>query len=165
MHAPSDARPDCRGGNRARIDQRRGRLAGADFPDTLQRKSATETRSQWTGSREPSSGSCVRLSISPASGAIKASAPKPVISLRLSTVGSPKGSTRRCCKRRRHCWSSSPHERGPQVAGLQPGSREKTLQTHQPPPGRTCTPGGQLYGGTVTPVPRLLDAAVAPWNR
>jgi hypothetical protein len=42
----------------------------------------------------------------PASGATKASVPKPAISSRRSTAGSPKASTRRTSRRRRRCWRS-----------------------------------------------------------
>ena len=55
---------------------------------------------------------------SPASGAIKASAPRPAISSHQSTAGSPKGSTRLSYKRPSRCWSSSSHERGSQMAGV-----------------------------------------------
>jgi hypothetical protein len=50
--------------------------------------------------------SCAPPLASPAFGVIKVSAPKPVIFSRRSTAGSPKVSTRLCCKTPRRCLTS-----------------------------------------------------------
>jgi hypothetical protein len=87
-----------------------------ELPDLARRKLAqVESRRSAAGrlspdfnTRTPSSGAPPLAS--PASGVIKASAPKPVIFSRRSTAGSPKVSTRLCCKtprRRLTSWRDS----------------------------------------------------------
>jgi hypothetical protein len=68
------------------------------------------------GAKAPSCGNSVSPPASPASGATRASAPRPATFSRPSTTGSPKASTCRTSRRRSRCWSSSRHERGPQLA-------------------------------------------------
>ena len=92
----------------------------AELSSGPRRREKAERKAPWN---------CGHPRASPASGATKATAPKPAISSRRSTAGSPKASTRRTSRRQRRCWRSWDEKRSEESSESLSGGEERIAAT------------------------------------